>query len=143
MDPVSGQKSAPIRFDVDIAKANWKASQAKGDKAIDENAGSYFESEENILTIDLGEEKSLKGFTYMPMQSRYPSGFITNFIFEVSADGQSWKKVASGEFSNIVNSPIEQIVRFDDVKAKFIRLKAVKTADGNAATFAEVGVVTK
>ena len=108
---------------MDIAKANWKVGQAKAEKAIDENTGSYFESEDNILTIDLGEETSLKGFTYTPMQARYPSGFITNFIFEVSADGQSWKKVASGEFSNIVNSPIEQIIRFDEVKTKFIRLK--------------------
>ncbi len=143
VDPVSGQKSEPVRIDVDLAKANWKVIQAKGEKAIDENSGSYFESEENSLTIDLGEETSLKGFTYMPMQARYPSGFITNYVFEVSTNGNSWKQVASGEFSNIVNSPIEQIVRFAEVKSRFIRLKAIKTADGNAATFAEVGVLTR
>ncbi|WP_192347367.1 alpha-L-fucosidase [Algoriphagus sp. Y33] len=143
VDPVSGKISEAERIDVDIAKSNWKASQANGELAIDENPESYFESGDNNLTIDLGEELIIKGFTYMPMQGRYPKGFITNFIFEVSTNGNSWKQAASGEFSNIVNSPIEQTIRFDGVKAKFIRLRASKTADGNAATFAEVGVLTK
>jgi alpha-L-fucosidase len=143
VDPVSGDKSEPLRIDLDLAKAKWKVSQEKAERAIDENTGSYFQSEVNSLTVDLGEELAMKGFTYMPMQARYPSGFITNFIFEVSSDGTSWKQIASGEFSNIVNSPTEQIIRFDEVKAQFIRLKASKTADGNAATFAEIGVLTK
>lgn len=143
VDPVSGKSSEPMREEVDVAKTNWKVNEEKGERTIDENAGSYFESENNRLTIDLGEDLLLKGFTYMPMQARYPSGFITNFTFEVSENGSSWKQVASGEFSNIVNSPIEQIIRFDAVNARFIRLKASKTADGNPATFAEVGVLTK
>tara|TARA_R110002020_G_scaffold32992_8_gene100994 strand:- start:122 stop:2170 length:2049 start_codon:yes stop_codon:yes gene_type:complete len=143
VDPVSGKKSEPMRKEVDVAKTNWKASEAKAERTIDEMAGSYFESENNSLTIDLGEDLPLNGFTYMPMQARYPSGFITNFTFEVSENGNSWKQVASGEFSNIVNSPIEQIIRFDKVNARLIRLKATKTADGNPATFAEVGVLTK
>ncbi|MDR7128414.1 alpha-L-fucosidase [Algoriphagus sp. 4150] len=143
VDPVSSKKSEAVGIDVDIAKSRWKVSQAKGELAIDENPESYFESGDNNLTIDLGEELTIKGFTYMPMQGRYPKGFITNFIFEVSTNGNSWKQAASGEFSNIVNSPIEQTIHFDEIKAKFIRLKASKTADGNAATFAEMGILTK
>ncbi|MFC5626688.1 alpha-L-fucosidase [Algoriphagus winogradskyi] len=143
IDPATGKKSESLRIDVDLAKSKWVGSTEKSAKAIDENAGSYFTSENNILTVDLGESVSLKGFTYLPMQGRYPSGFITNFAFEVSENGTSWKQVASGEFSNIVNSPIEQTIRFDAVNAHFIRLKATKTADGNPATFAEVGVLTK
>ena len=61
----------------------------------------------------------------------------------MSQNGKSWSKVSAGEFSNIVNSPVEQTIRFDEVKAKFIRLKASKTADGNPATFAEIGVLTR
>jgi alpha-L-fucosidase len=143
IDPATGKKSESLRIDVDLAKSKWVGSTEKSAKAIDENAGSYFTSENNILTVDLGESVSLKGFTYLPMQGRYPSGFIINFAFEVSENGTSWKQVASGEFSNIVNSPIEQTIRFDAVNAHFIRLKAIKTADGNPATFAEVGVLTK
>ncbi|PZX57886.1 alpha-L-fucosidase [Algoriphagus chordae] len=143
VDPVSGKESESLRADVDLAKTHWLGSTEKSIKAIDENPTSYFMAEDNKLTLDLGENVSLKGFTYLPMQARYPSGFITNYAFEVSTDGKSWKQVAAGEFSNIVNSPIEQIIRFDEVEARFIRLKASKTADGNAATFAEVGVLTR
>ena len=77
------------------------------------------------------------------MQARYPSGIITNYSVEISQDGKTWKEIASGEFSNIVNSPIEQQVRFESVSARFIRLKAVKTADGNPATFGEIGILTR
>jgi len=143
VDPVSGKKSEMLRIDVDLSKAKWIGTIKQSIKAIDENAESYFTSEDNSITVDLGEPVSLKGFTYLPMQGRYPSGFITNYVFEVSVDGKSWRQVAAGEFSNIVNSPVEQTIRFDEVKSKFIRLKASKTADGNAATFAEVGVVTR
>lgn len=143
IDPTTGEKSEAMTVEVDLAKAKWSTDQENGEKMIDENPHSYVASKNNSVTIDLGEEVSLKGFTYMPMQARYPSGFITNYVFEVSNDGKNFRQVASGEFSNIVNSPIEQIIHFDQVTAKFIRLKATKTADGNAATFAEVGVLTK
>ncbi|MEB2778818.1 alpha-L-fucosidase [Algoriphagus sp. C2-6-M1] len=143
VDPMLKEESESLRIDVDLSKAKWVGSIQQSVKAIDENAGSYFTSENNNLTVDLGGTVSLTGFTYLPMQGRYPSGFITNYVFEVSTDGKSWTIVSSGEFSNIVNSPIEQTIRFDKVKAKFIRLKATKTADDNPATFAEIGVITR
>ncbi|MEP0710777.1 alpha-L-fucosidase [Algoriphagus sp.] len=143
VDPGSGQQSEAVRIEVDVAKANWKVGQENAERAIDENSGSYFTSKDNSLTIDLGEAIAIKGFTYMPMQARYPSGFITNFTFEVSQDGKTFTTITSGEFSNIVNSPIEQSIRFEELKARFIRLKANTTADGNPATFAEIGVLTR
>ncbi len=143
IDPESGKKSEALRVDVDLSKSKWIGTIKQSMKAIDENAGSYFTSDDNSLTVDMDESVSLKGFTYLPMQGRYPSGFITNYIFETSLDGKSWSQVSAGEFSNIVNSPVEQTIRFDEVKARFIRLKASKTADENPATFAEVGVLTR
>jgi len=77
------------------------------------------------------------------MQARYPSGFIQSFEFQSSTDGKIWASVAKGEFANIANNPILQEVRFDSVEARFIRLKAIKTTDGNSATFAELGILTR
>jgi alpha-L-fucosidase len=85
----------------------------------------------------------LKGFTYLPMQARYPSGYIAEYGLEVSNDGKSWKRVTQGEFSNIQNSPIEQWIKIDAAKARFVRLKSLRTTDGNAATFGEFGVITR
>ena len=112
-------------------------------RAIDELTNSYWTSSSNDLTIDLGQKVELKGFTYLPMQARYPSGYIAEYALEVSNDGKAWKRVTQGEFSNIQNSPIEQIIRFDAVNSRFVRLKALRTADGNAATFGEFGVITR
>ncbi len=144
-DPKSGNTSAPARVDYDLAKGNWKvmASDTNAFRAIDERFNSYWTSKSNDLTIDLGEEVELKGFTYLPMQARYPSGYLAAYAFEASVDGKSWKKVAHGEFSNIKNSPIEQVIRFDSQKSRFVRLKALRTTDGNPATFGEFGVITK
>ena len=142
-DPGSGEMSEPVRIDLDLPKGNWKPLEADAEKAIDENMGSFWTSPAGELSIDLGESIDLKGFTFLPMQARYPSGIITNYSVEISQDGKTWKEIASGEFSNIVNSPIEQQVRFESVSARFIRLKAVKTADGNPATFGEIGILTR
>jgi alpha-L-fucosidase len=142
-DPLSGESSEPVRIDLDLPKGNWKTLESGAEKAIDEKSTSYWKSLDGVLTLDLGSTIDLKGFTYLPMQARYPSGFITNYIFQVSSDGKSWKEIARGEFSNVVNSPVEQQIRFDPISTRFIRLGAVKTADGNPATFGEVGILTR
>ena len=142
-DPKSGEESEAVTFELDIPKGYWKALEGDGIKAIDEKSSTFFTAEEDQLTLDLGKSIPIQGFTYLPMQARYPSGFITNYAFEVSEDGKDWNTVTSGEFSNIVNSPIEQRIKFPSVIARFIRLKSLKTADGNPATFGEFSVLTK
>ncbi|MDP3200555.1 MAG: alpha-L-fucosidase [Algoriphagus sp.] len=145
VDSKSGKRSEIARVDFDIAKGNWKsiANDSNAIRAIDEKSQTYWTSTSNELVIDLGKEVSLRGFTYLPMQARYPSGFISEYQFEISDDGKKWNTVRRGEFSNIQNSPIEQIVRFDSVQSRFIKLKSLKTTDGNPATFGEFGVLTR
>lgn len=145
IDPQSGKSSELARVDFDRAKGSWKPVTADSNavKTIDEKPQSFWASPNNELILDLGKEESLKGFTYLPMQARYPSGFISGYEFQVSTDGKSWKTVSRGEFSNIQNSPIEQSVRFEAILAKFIKIKALKTTDGEKATFGEVGILTR
>ena len=145
VDSKTGKTSDPARVDFDLAKGSWKVISADtlAVRAIDERANSHWTSSTNDLTIDLGQGVDLKGFTYLPMQARYPSGYIAEYALEVSSDGKSWKRVTQGEFSNIQNSPIEQIIKMDAVKARFVRLKSLRTTDGNAATFGEFGVITR
>jgi alpha-L-fucosidase len=140
----TGKSSDPARVDYDLAKGNWKviASDSNSIRAIDERTNSYWTSKTNELPIDLGREVVLTGFTYLPMQARYPSGFIAEYALEISENGKSWKRIAQGEFSNIQNSPVEQIVRFERVSARFVRLKALRTTDGKQATIAEFGTIS-
>jgi alpha-L-fucosidase len=112
-------------------------------KVIDEDPQTFWQSGQNEVVIDLGESIAINGFTYWPPQNRYMSGVISKYVFEGSMDGKSWKTLNSGEFSNIRNNPIEQVVRFSPTKVNFIKLKSLSTTDNQPASFAEVGVLTK
>ncbi|MCB0855115.1 MAG: alpha-L-fucosidase, partial [Bacteroidetes bacterium] len=141
VDQQTGKISEISRIEFDISAANWKviSSDEKAVNAIDGNSSSYWTAPSNPgeIVIDLGEQKDLRGFTYLPMQARWISGFIKEYEFWISRDNQTWTKAASGEFANILNSPILQRVAFDEQKARYIKLKAVNTVDGKPASFAE------
>lgn len=76
---------------------------------------------------------------YLPIQARYPSGFIAEYALEVSQEGKNWIQIARGECANFHNSPI----RVDVVKAGFVKLKALRTTDGNPATYGKFGIITR
>jgi alpha-L-fucosidase len=145
VDPMSGKSSEAARVDFDLPKGIWKvvSKDSNSGKAIDENPNTYWTSADNELVVRLEQEVDLQGFTYFPMQARYPSGYVAEYSLSVSQDGRSWKEVARGEFSNIQNSPVEQSIRFGATPARHIRLKALRTTDGNPATFAEFGILTR
>jgi alpha-L-fucosidase len=144
-DPKTGQSSASARKELDLVKAGWKviSPDPKAQLAIDEQANTYWTSAAGILELDLGTEVLLKGITYLPMQARYPSGFIADYVLEGSLEGSSWQELARGEFANIQNSPVEQLIRFVPLQLRYVRLRAVRTVDGNAATFGELGTITR
>ena len=149
IDESTGRKSEISQMALDVAPTRWTILPAnpEAEKVIDgrENTawGSRKENPQEAITIDLGETLQLSGFTYLPVQSRYFSGLISNYEFYTSTDNRNWKKAAEGEFSNIQNSPIWQRVSFDTQAARYIRLKATKTVDGNPPAFAEIGVLTQ
>jgi alpha-L-fucosidase len=95
------------------------------------------------LVIDLGKEETLSGFRYLPDQWIWNPGIITNYQFFVSNDNVDWKLVSGGEFSNIKNNPLWQTKKFATEKARYVKLRALKsTGDNNSAGYAEVDVVT-
>jgi alpha-L-fucosidase len=145
VDAKAGKSSASSRQELDLVKGNWKvlSSDSKAKAAIDEQANTYWTSAAGMLELDLGTEVVLKGITYLPMQARYPSGFIADYVLEGSLEGSSWQELARGEFANIQNSPVEQLIRFAPQQLRYVRLKAVRTVDGNAATFGELGTITR
>jgi alpha-L-fucosidase len=51
--------------------------------------------------------------------------------------------VDQGEFSNIKNNPLWQTKKFTPVKARYIKLKAIKNAENNDAVgYVELDVIT-
>lgn len=115
---------------------------------MDENPDTFWATDNEVaspqeIVIDLGALYSVNGFTYLPSQERYPFGIVTDYELYLSTNGMQWNLATKGEFSNVVNSRLEQEVRFKATNTHFMKLKAIKT-DGEdpRAFFAEIGVLT-
>ena len=143
-DRESKKESEVLVRNLDIPKSKWNVENQDENaaKVIDENPQTFWKSGKNEVVIDLGELITISGFTYWPPQNRFMSGVISKYVFEGSIDGKTWSGLTSGEFSNIKNNPIEQVIRFAPSQVRFVRLKSFQTTDGQAAVFAEVGVIT-
>ena len=146
--------SETVTATFDIAAAKWKVispeAAAKDNdpaKAIDgSNATVYVAGNKGYpheLQVDLGETLSLKGFTYTPPVG---GGIIYGYEFYTSTDGKNWgSPVASGQFANIKNNPVQQTVAFKKTSARYIRFVATSPADEKQpqAAIAELGVITR
>ena len=150
-DPSSGQSSPVSQEKFDISRKDWKIVGIENETAnriLDGNpATAWHQSKDQKmpidLVIDLGMEQNLCGFKYQPDQMR-ATGYISNYQFYVSKDNSDWKLVNEGEFPNINSNPIWQIKNFTPVKARFIKLRALKNTRGNDDVgYAEIDVITK
>ena len=153
VDPNNRQQTQTVGQYFDLAKKDWKvvgALQNDADlvKLMDDDPNTFWATDENAsnsneITIDLGASHTLTGFSYWPIQERYPFGIITKYDFLVSQDNRTWKSVSKGEFSNVVNNRIEQKINFYPTLARYIKLKALEKHNGDGRTsFAEIGVFT-
>ncbi|MEL6843602.1 MAG: discoidin domain-containing protein, partial [Bacteroidota bacterium] len=153
-DPETKRKSSLVTKDFDLSKGDWRVvkvssgDEGKAGRIIDGNPDTWWSSPKGAeipyeLVIDLGQSYELKGLTYLPMQERYPIGFITQYEILVSKNRLLWgKPVAEGEFSNIQNNPIEQAISFLPKEGRFVKIRATASADGRAG-FAEIGETKK
>ncbi len=133
-DP-AGEKASPVAtFNFDISKAKWKLmgnfeNEKKAELIFDgdpQTAWSLPNAKQADYIIDLGEVHKIKGFTYLPDQSRHNAGIIFNYELYISIDGKNWGlPVSKGEFSNIKNSPVLQERSFDAVNGRFLRFRAL------------------
>ncbi|MGE0021922.1 MAG: alpha-L-fucosidase [Draconibacterium sp.] len=153
VDSLTGQKSETSQRYFDVPAAKWKFKTRPGIEGNEANvfdgdvATSIKEKFETPLNfdIDLGEIHEISGFNYLPDQERWNPGIIFNYEFYISLDGVNWgNPVSSGEFSNIQNSPVWQEKKFEPVKGRFLRLKALSSAYENGyAGIAEFDIITR
>jgi alpha-L-fucosidase len=150
-DPSSGKSSPLSQEKFDISRKDWKIVGIEGEtvnRVLDGNPSTAWHQSRDLkmpidLVIDLGTEQSLYGFRYLPDQMR-ATGYISNYQFYVSKDNSDWKLVDEGEFGNIENNPLVQIKKFTAVKARYIKLRALKNTMGNNDVgYAEVDVITQ
>ncbi|GAB3573686.1 hypothetical protein GCM10027578_35100 [Spirosoma luteolum] len=152
-NPFTKQSSTMGEEQFDVARTDWKiltAEARSGAQLLDGNPGTSWRQPKDQplpadLVIDLGSEQTLTGFRYLPPQNWWEeAGIVTQYQFEVSADNASWKRVSDGEFSNIKNSPVWQTKTFAPTRARYIRLRALRTVGENSAPgYAEIDIITR
>ncbi|MDE6290099.1 MAG: discoidin domain-containing protein, partial [Muribaculaceae bacterium] len=92
------------------------------------------------MAVDLGKTRKVSGIRYLPPSLR-SDGTVTHYSVYATTDWQHWKKVASGEFSNIVNNPIWQTVNFDPVDASVLRFEADVISGGEHMAYSDFEVL--
>ncbi|NVN19070.1 hypothetical protein GUA46_12020 [Muricauda sp. HICW] len=117
---------------------------ASAKQVIDEKANTYWTStgvDNQTITIDFGEVLSINSFSMLPSGTEDKAGMVLSYEFYGSTDNTDWSLISQGEFSNIYNNPVEQVVQFDSVnQVRYIRFKAVETVQNKEAVIAELGV---
>lgn len=133
------------------APAGWKVvsvddkepgqSEYPAANSIDGKGGTFWQIGgaplPHSLTVDMGRELPVAGFSYLPRQDRNASGVVDSYRFETSADGQNWTAaVDQGRFGNMRNNPVLQEVAFKEVAARYFRFTALREVNGNSAVSA-------
>jgi alpha-L-fucosidase len=129
-----------------LSKQNWKVKTTtdNAEKAIDEDENTFLNTMSSAIIIDMGNEKAITAFTYLPRQDKKTDGIVNSYVWAVSTDNANWQNVAEGEFSNIKSNPVEQVVSLKSpVKARYFKLTATKVISGEGISAAEIGILTK
>lgn len=96
-------------------------------KACDKNDSTVCFVQGDRLVIDLGSERLVSSFHYLPDQGAPGKGLIASYEIAVGSSLEKIDKVVKrDEFSNIRNNPILQSVYFSPVNARYVSLKPVR-----------------
>ena len=101
-----------------------------------------FFSSPTQMMIDWDQEQTFTTFRYLPPQGT-KDGLITHYTLWASTDWSHWTKLASGEFSNIVNNPIWQTIKFPATKARIIKFDADRLAEGSRMGYGDIDIQPK
>ncbi|MBO4549758.1 MAG: discoidin domain-containing protein, partial [Bacteroidaceae bacterium] len=95
------------------------------------------------VDFDCGEEKLIKGFSYLPRQDGSPNGNIKSYKVQLSADGKTWTEpVAEGDFDN--SSKEKKVMLPEPQKARYLRFTALSSQNGaDFASGAEFNILAE
>lgn len=91
------------------------------------------------MFIDWDAEQTISTFRYLPPQDG-KDGIITHYTLWGSTEWNKWEKLATGEFSNIVNNPIWQTIKFPEAKVRVLRFEADRLAEGKRMGYSDLEI---
>ena len=91
------------------------------------------------MFIDWDAEQTISTFRYLPPQDT-KDGIITHYTLWGSTDWNNWEKLATGEFSNIINNPIWQTIKFPAAKVRVLRFEADRLSSGTRMGYGDIEI---
>jgi len=137
-DDSDGSIGPQVIVDIPMDSSEWEVSE-KVRAAVDGDASTLWTAEKApaSFTIDLGKPQNIGAFSYTPRQDGKTEGMTDCYTLEASVNGKVWKKVSSGEFSNLRANPIEQKMEVSLPPVRFLRFTATRALDGQGVTVAD------
>lgn len=134
---VKGRQGAVSEMRLGILRNGWTARDTDGRRdtlrVLDGDPQSHWssgpaESGTQSLTIDMKQDYSISGFTYLPHPA---GGFIESYEVHISRDGDTWQAIHQGSFGNIRNDPTVRTVLFDgQFTARYVKLTHLRAPGG-------------
>ncbi|RQW05266.1 alpha-L-fucosidase [candidate division KSB1 bacterium] len=150
-EPSSGQSSPVTQEEFDLPRTDWKIVGIDDERAYaildGDPATAWHQGEDKKLpvdlVIDLGHDQNIGGFRYLPEASMWRPSIIATYQLYVSSDNKEWTLVSHGEFTNIKNNPLWQVIKFAPAKNRYIKFRACANTEGNNNIgYAEVDIMT-
>lgn len=92
------------------------------------------------MFIGLGKQTTVREFRFLPDQHTR-EGMPLDYTLSISADdGKTWKVLAKGEFSNIVNNPIWQIIKCEPATGSLLKLDCSRITSGRSIRYGDLEV---
>jgi len=91
------------------------------------------------MFIDWDSERVISTFSYLPPQDTM-DGIVTHYTLWGSTDWNDWTMLAKGEFSNIINNPIWQSIKFKSTKVRVLRFEADRLSNGSRMGYGDIEV---
>ena len=137
---ITDTKAKPIISRISVYRAPELTSDIPNSGEKKSASLHYFFGSHKQMFIDYPNTQTITAFRYLPPQDG-KDGIVTHYTLWASDDWSSWRKVASGEFSNIVNNPIWQTIKFKPFDAKVLRFDADKLSSGERMKFGDIEIV--
>ena len=145
-----------------ITPLDWKIAEVSSELAPDHSADKAIDGDPatswltappaspnpfHRVVIDLGRERPLTGFTYLPRQDRgQDAGMVEAGELQFSVDGMEWSAPRPFRFCNLINDPSLRTMIFDGppVRARYVAFVAREGAGGtDLAGAAELGFLAE
>ena len=126
---------------IDFSSEEISSENSPVKYAVDNNSSTYWHTlyssaqpgHPHYIVLDLGEERTLAGFRYLPRQDGLKEGTIADYELYVSNDPNIWgSPVVSGKF--VATTKLKEVMFDQEESGRYVKLEALSSITGSNYT---------